>query len=66
MHKTKTGRWQPDSKPKTKAEPGPFGPDGELRMPEWMAGVPAMPWWYPLMHFEAAVGREVLRQDEEA
>lgn len=23
-----------------------------------------MPWWYPIMHFEAAVGRQVLRSAE--
>jgi len=30
---------------------------------EAMAAGIMMPWWYPLMHFEAAVGREVLRAD---
>ena len=70
MHKTKSGRWQPD-KPKPVPVSSADGNDTEL------AGLQAycrqaleagiqMPWWYPLMHFQAAVGRlELDKRDQD-
>ena len=63
FHQTSTGRWQPDT-PKS-------SPDGECTKLEWAqalcrqglaAGI-EMPWWYPLMSFEAAVGRAQLERE---
>jgi hypothetical protein len=31
----------------------------------WLGTLPEMPWWYPLMHFEAALGRAVLAQEQQ-
>ena len=61
MHQTASGRWVPDKPPVS----SPNGDDTGLMAVcrEAMAAGIMMPWWYPLMHFEAAVGREVLRAD---
>lgn len=68
MHKTKTGRWQPDT-PKKPAKSTPDGDDTELAalqayVRSAMERGVFMPLWYPVMHFEAAVGRLALREDE--
>lgn len=65
MHKTKTGRWQPDSPPEPpKPENGPFGPDGELRLPGWMNGFPMMPATWPVEYMWMRAGRDAMRAED--
>lgn len=55
MKQAKSGRWVPD------AEPKPTPPVPLYQRYGIDLSVP-LPWWYPLMHFEAAVGRQALRK----
>lgn len=61
---TASGRWVPAKPPKST----PDGDDTELATLQascrdaLAAGV-ELPWWYPLMSFQAAVGRLVLEGD---
>ena len=61
MRQTESGRWVPD-------KPQKPGPDeltetghAQAQCRRALAAGIEMPWWYPIMSFEAAVGRSVLR-----
>ena len=65
MRQTKSGRWVPEKPQKS----SPDGDNTELAALQAVCrdaiatGI-VMPWWYPLMHFEAAVGRAALEADD--
>ena len=52
----KKGRYVPPKEPEPQAEPVPLYQQYGIDLAD------PMPWWYPLMHFEAAVGRAHLRE----
>jgi len=61
MRQTASGRWMPD-----KPEPEPDRDDtgvAAVCRAAITAGV-VLPWWYPLMHFQAAVGRAALEHEQ--
>jgi hypothetical protein len=68
VRQTASGRWMPAKlQQPERQKSSPDGDDTELAslqayVREAIAAGVVMPWWYPLMSFEAAIGREALRR----
>jgi hypothetical protein len=62
MRQTKSGRWVPDKPPEPSAHDEHLANLQALARQCIAAGA-EMPWWYPLLSFQAAVGRTVLESE---